>query len=49
MAPGADAIIVEKSSVDQIRARFDQDVERFANLDTGQSATLEPRRVTPAP
>lgn len=25
-----------KSSVDEIRKRFDQDVERFSNLDTGQ-------------
>jgi tRNA (cmo5U34)-methyltransferase len=30
-----------KSSVDQIRARFDKDVERFSNLDTGQSATVD--------
>jgi tRNA (cmo5U34)-methyltransferase len=30
-----------KSSVDQIRARFDQDVERFSNLETGQSATID--------
>ncbi|HJZ93321.1 MAG TPA: class I SAM-dependent methyltransferase [Gemmataceae bacterium] len=30
-----------KSSVDEIRARFDQDVERFANLETGQSATVD--------
>ncbi len=30
-----------KSSPDQIRARFDADVERFANLDTGQSATID--------
>ncbi len=27
-----------KSTVDEIRARFDQDVERFSNLDTGQEA-----------
>lgn len=26
----------EKSSVEEIRERFDQDVERFANMDTGQ-------------
>ena len=31
----------EKSSVDEIRARFDNDVERFANLETGQSATID--------
>jgi len=29
------------SSVDQIRARFDNDVERFSNLDTGQAATID--------
>lgn len=31
----------EKSPVAQIRERFEQDVERFANLDTGQSATID--------
>ena len=31
----------EKSSVAQIRERFDQDVERFSNLQTGQSATID--------
>ena len=31
----------EKSSVAQIRERFDQDVERFSNLETGQSATID--------
>jgi len=30
-----------KSSVDEIRARFDADVERFSNLETGQSATID--------
>lgn len=30
-----------KSSVDEIRQRFDADVERFSNLDTGQSATID--------
>ena len=30
-----------KSTVDEIRARFDADVERFSNLDTGQSATVD--------
>jgi tRNA (cmo5U34)-methyltransferase len=30
-----------KSTPDEIRARFDQDVERFSNLDTGQSATID--------
>lgn len=30
-----------KSSVDEIRERFDNDVERFSNLETGQSATVD--------
>lgn len=30
-----------KSSVDEIRERFDADVERFANLETGQLATID--------
>jgi len=30
-----------KSSVAEIRARFDQDVERFSNLVTGQTATVD--------
>jgi len=30
-----------KSTVDEIRTRFDADVERFSNLDTGQSATMD--------
>ena len=30
-----------KSTVDEIRARFDADVERFSNLETGQSATMD--------
>ena len=30
-----------KSSVEEIRKRFDNDVERFANLQTGQSATID--------
>ena len=30
-----------KSTVDEIRARFDADVDRFSNLDTGQSATVD--------
>src|SRR5947209_2953581 len=32
---------VMKSTVDEIRQRFDADVERFANLETGQSATVD--------
>ena len=34
-------VIVNKSSVDEIRRRFDADVERFSNLQTGQSATMD--------
>src|SRR3982751_2506147 len=30
-----------KSTPDQIRARFDADVERFSNLETGQSASMD--------
>ncbi|MBO0799928.1 MAG: class I SAM-dependent methyltransferase, partial [Blastocatellia bacterium] len=30
-----------KSTIDQIRERFDRDVERFSNLETGQSATID--------
>ncbi len=30
-----------KSTVEEIRQRFDADVERFSNLDTGQSATID--------
>lgn len=32
---------MSKSTVDQIRRRFDADVERFAVLETGQSATVD--------
>lgn len=32
---------MRKSTVDEIRARFDQDVERFSNLETGQTATVD--------
>jgi tRNA (cmo5U34)-methyltransferase len=31
----------KKSTVEEIRARFDNDVERFSNLDTGQAATID--------
>lgn len=34
-------MVREKSSVDEIRRRFDADVERFSNLETGQSATVD--------
>jgi tRNA (cmo5U34)-methyltransferase len=30
-----------KSTPDEIRRRFDSDVERFSNLETGQSATID--------
>ncbi|HEX7009909.1 MAG TPA: class I SAM-dependent methyltransferase [Phycisphaeraceae bacterium] len=32
---------VKKSTVDEIRARFDADVERFSNLETGQAVTID--------
>jgi tRNA (cmo5U34)-methyltransferase len=32
---------MKKSTVEEIRRRFDADVERFANLETGQSATVD--------
>ncbi|MFQ5853243.1 MAG: methyltransferase domain-containing protein [Candidatus Binatia bacterium] len=31
----------EKSTIDEIRQRFDGDVERFSNLETGQQATID--------
>ena len=31
----------KKSTIEEIRARFDQDVERFSNLETGQKAVLD--------
>src|SRR6478735_4920505 len=31
----------EKSTVEQIRARFDADVERFSKLETGQQAAMD--------
>jgi tRNA (cmo5U34)-methyltransferase len=33
--------LAQKSTIEEIRARFDQDVERFSNLETGQSATID--------
>ncbi|MGB3616976.1 MAG: class I SAM-dependent methyltransferase [Catalinimonas sp.] len=33
--------MTQKSTVEQIRQRFDADVERFSNLQTGQSATVD--------
>lgn len=32
---------MQKSTVEEIRQRFDNDVERFSNLETGQSATVD--------
>jgi tRNA (cmo5U34)-methyltransferase len=32
---------MRKSTVEEIRQRFDADVERFSNLETGQSATID--------
>jgi tRNA (cmo5U34)-methyltransferase len=32
---------LRKSTPEEIRRRFDADVERFSNLDTGQSATID--------
>lgn len=32
---------MKKSTPDEIRARFDNDVERFSNLETGQSAAID--------
>ena len=31
----------DKSTVEEIRQRFDADVDRFSNLETGQSATVD--------
>jgi tRNA (cmo5U34)-methyltransferase len=31
----------DKSTTEEIRARFDADVERFSNLETGQQATID--------
>jgi tRNA (cmo5U34)-methyltransferase len=31
----------QKASVEEIRDRFDRDVERFSNLETGQTATVD--------
>ena len=33
--------MTKKATVEEIRQRFDQDVERFSNLETGQSATVD--------
>ena len=31
----------KKSSTKEIKTRFDNDVERFSNLETGQTATID--------
>src|SRR5262245_20238257 len=41
MAGEPSQVTTMKSTVDEIRRRFDADVERFSNLDTGQSATVD--------
>ena len=33
--------LANKSSIHEIRSRFDKDVERFSNLETGQTATMD--------
>ncbi len=32
---------MNKSTVEEIKERFDNDVERFSNLDTGQLSTID--------
>ena len=32
---------IQKSTVEEIRKRFDMDVDRFSNLETGQQATID--------
>ncbi len=32
---------MDKSTIEEIRERFDKDVERFSNLDTGQVSTID--------
>lgn len=33
--------LADKSTIEEIRARFDNDVERFSSLETGQAATID--------
>jgi tRNA (cmo5U34)-methyltransferase len=35
----------QKSTIEEIRERFDHDVERFSHLDTGQVSTVDAKRV----
>jgi tRNA (cmo5U34)-methyltransferase len=37
--------MADKSTPEEIRARFDADVERFSNLETGQTATMDSQLV----
>jgi tRNA (cmo5U34)-methyltransferase len=37
-----------KATIDEIRARFDNDVERFSNLETGQTAMMDSRALLDA-
>ncbi len=32
---------MKKSTVEEIKSRFDNDVERFSNLNTGQVSTID--------
>ena len=32
---------MKKSTIEEIKERFDNDVERFSNLDTGQLSTID--------
>jgi len=41
MSPPHQTDLSSKSTVEEIRARFDLDVERFSKLETGQSATID--------
>ena len=36
-----DTKLDKKSSIDEIKERFDNDVERFSDLETGQTATID--------
>ncbi|MFV0419424.1 MAG: class I SAM-dependent methyltransferase [Dysgonomonas sp.] len=33
--------MMEKSTIEEIRERFDNDVERFSNIETGQTSTID--------
>src|ERR1700677_3077181 len=37
--------LMEKSTIEEIRSRFDHDVERFSQLENGQQATIDARLV----